>query len=229
VKEGRVEQPREHPKKTARRQGSLGPSVDRFGVDVIDPTANVIALNEAAQQRQDDLRDLNDRRIDAALRHIEAIVALRADHMREINLLESNRLNAIRQVDVLAVSTAADRAQAAIQTLAVTTANNAENLRNALASTANTIAAQTAATVASMTERIAALEKSSYEGKGKEAVSDPVLAELVSEMKSLRASRSTAGGERAGMATMWAIVMAVVGLLVSVGGFAFVVVTYLRR
>lgn len=215
------------PQKTTRRTGSPGPSVDAVGDYVVDPTANVIALNEAAQRRQDDLRDETNRRVDAHIRHIEAIVGLRAEHQKEISFLESNRLNAIRQVDVLAVSTAADRAQAAIQTLAVTTANNAENLRNALASTASTIAAQTAATVASITERIAALEKSSYEGKGKEAVVDPLTAELVSEIKSLRASHSAAVGERAGMATMWAIVMAVIGALVGIGGLAAAV--YFRR
>jgi len=199
-----------------------GLGVDARGDPVIDPTENVMSLVEASNKRQDDLREMHNRltaaevkRLDAALAHVKEMQELRADHSKEIGALESNRLNAIRQVDVLAVNTAADRAAAAIQALAATTTTNAENLRNALNSTATTIATQTANTVAAMTERIAALEKSMYEGKGKAGVSDPMMAELTAEIKSLRESRSTTTGQGQGASNLWGWIVGAAGLLIA--------------
>lgn len=172
-------------KRIRRSKDGLGLGVDYFGGPVVDPTENVIALTEAANKRQDDLRELNNKLFDCKADCLETVSNIRADHAKELRMQEvrwseelekrakeireseSNRLNAIRQVDVLAVNTAADRAAAAIQALAATTTANAENLRNALNSTATTIATQTSNTVQQITERLAALEKSSYEGKGK--------------------------------------------------------------
>jgi hypothetical protein len=155
-----------------KQRTSMG--IDDSGGSVVDPTENVKALQLASAARQDDLRDLNDRRIDAEIRVlktevncIENIAVLRAEHAKEIRILESDRLEKIRQVDVLAGNTAADRALIAIQTLATSQAAAAETLRSMVTTTATTIAAQTSDTVSQITERIAALEKSSYEGAGK--------------------------------------------------------------
>jgi hypothetical protein len=193
-----------------------GKGVAAAGAPAIDPTANVIALNEAAGRRQDDLRNLMNALTEAKLAHLAEIVRLNAEHAREINSMESNRLNSIRQVDVLAVNTAADRAAQAIAALAATTAANAENLRNALNTTAQTIATQTANTVSAITERISALEKSSYEGKGKQAVSDPQMAEMLSELKSLRDSRSTTTGKSEGISAAWVMVITVVSIIAAI-------------
>ena len=190
----------------------------------IDPTANVVALTEAANKRQDDLRSLNDKRLDSEIAHLKEISELRSAFDRETRSLESNRLNAIRQVDVLAVNTAADRAAAAIQALAAVTTTNADVLRNALNSTATTIATQTAGTVSAITERIAALEKSSYEGIGKGRVADPMLAEMVTELKGLRESRSNVAGKSQGIMATWGILLGVAALiasLIAIGTFVF--------
>jgi hypothetical protein len=212
-------------RKTGRRtHPSSGIGVDEFGAPAVDPTQNVIALTEAANLRQDDLRRENNARVDVEVRRLEQLSALRAEHSKtlihlhavhskELSALESNRLNAIRQVDVLAVNTAADRAAAAIQALAATTAANADNLRNALTATAATIATQTAGIVTAITERIAALEKSSYEGKGKQAVADPLMDELVREMKSLRESRATGAGKGEGVNAAWMGLLGAVTLI----------------
>ena len=210
--------------------GTAGIGVDAEGNPVVDPTANVIALNEAANQRQDDLRELNNTRIDAEIRRIDSEIAhvrematLRAEHAKELSSLESSRVNAIRQVDVLAVSTAADRAQTAINTLANATTVNAENLRNALASTASAIAAQHAATVSGITERIAALEKASYEGRGKQTMVDPMLADLVIEMKKLTATGMTHTGKEQGVGMAAAIGLAILGAIGTLSGIASVI------
>jgi hypothetical protein len=186
----------------------------------VDPTENVKALQEAGAKRQDDLRELNDRRIDAEIRvlaaqldGLEKRMVLRAEHAKEIRLLESDRLEKIRQVDVLAGNTAADRALVAIQTLATTQNAAAEAMREMVTQTATTIAAQHAADLARINEQIAALQKTSYEGAGKQTIADPMMAELVAEMKAMRATVTSGEGQSTGRKDMWGYVVA---------GFSFV-------
>jgi hypothetical protein len=213
----------------AASKGSAGVGVDAHGGAVIDPTANVQALSEASNKRQDDLREATNRLYDAKINHLEQTALLRAQHSQEMREAESDRLNSIRQVDVLAVSTAAERSLAAIQTLAVTTAANAENLRNALTATASTIAAQTANTVAGLSERITNLEKSSYDGKGKSTVADPQMVELIAEMRSLRTRAASEGGKQAGMSTMAGVILGAVtfvSTLLAIGSVVYSVVKH---
>lgn len=158
----------------SKSNSRAGIGVDASGGPLIDPTQNVKDLTEQANLRQDDLRKLNNKRINAELAGVAKdiqwmsyVAVLRAEHAKEIRLLESERLDKIRQVDVLAGNTAADRALVAIQTLATSQAAAAETLRSMVTTTATTIAAQTSETVSGLTGRIAALEKSSYEGAGK--------------------------------------------------------------
>lgn len=185
------------------------------GERTIDPTENVKALSAAASLRQDDLRMATDKRIEAELSHLKRISKLRAQYSKEIRDLESRRLDAIRQVDVAATKTEADRALAAIQTLAATTATNAENIRNQMTNTAATIAKQTSDTVSQITERIAALEKSSYEGAGKQAYADPMLAELVAQVKRLTESGAGTTGRTQGIISGRDWLIAAVGLLLT--------------
>ena len=231
----RKESMRKKPQYQTAINGTAGIGIDYAGNPVLDPTANVIALSEAATQRQDDLRELNNVRIDSEIKRIDSEIAhvrqmqvLRADHQKEIDALESNRLNAIRQVDVLAVSTAADRAQTAINTLATATTSNAENLRNALANTASAIAAQLTATVSGITERLAALEKASYEGRGRSGMTDPMFTELIKEVKGLRESRSEGTGEKAGSASGTTLIVTIVSLIFSFLGAAVIIIHVLK-
>jgi hypothetical protein len=210
----------------------------------VDPTQNVIALVDAEKTHNEDLRILYDRihasellTVDAKLAHQAEVsrlrseyeqrlsdcksdcqtqvATLRAEQSREMNEAEANRLNSIRQVDVLAVNTAADRAAAAVNALAVTTAANAENLRTALNTTAATIAAQLAGTVATISERITGLERSSYEGKGRSAMQDPAMAELMIEMKAFSKAQSTGTGKSEGLGLAGQIVLGAVTFIVA--------------
>jgi len=203
---------------------NVGMAVDAAGNIAYDPSKNVLDLVEAAVRCLDDMALLRSQVAETRLNALEREAGiraehhrnfsiLRADHEKEIRELESNRLNAIRQVDVLAVNTAADRASQAIQALAATTTANAENLRNALNSTATTIANQTAATISAITERIAALEKSSYEGQGRSKFSDPMMAELLTQVKSLSEARATNTGQVSGMSALWGFLLGAVSLI----------------
>jgi hypothetical protein len=206
------------------------------GNPVLDPTKNVVALFEAATKRQDDLRDANNerayseiRRVDAEVTHIKEMVVLRAEHQAEIRKLESNRLDAIRGVDVQAVSTAADRAQTAIKAVEAQTNTNAETLRNGLTNTATTIAQQLATIVAGITGRIEKLEQASYEGKGKQTMVDPMMVELVAEMRSLKESRDTGAGKSIGSVAMWGYVLGGCGFMFTVLTFGILVFKLLSK
>lgn len=141
---------------------------------VIDPTANVIALNEAGLRRQDDLREMHNRYLEAKIawleemvKRVEQISALRSGHVedvgvihqshdREIHKMEQDKLAAFRASDEMARITEANRSLAAIQVVERT-----------LNSTATALASQNAENNVEVNRRLAALEKSSYEGAGK--------------------------------------------------------------
>ena len=203
---------------TKARSGA-GLGVDRAGGPVVDPTENVIALVEAAIKRLDDMRDASSDLQQARIAHLAELSKLRAEFSKEIRQLESDRLNAIRQVDVTAVKTEADRALAAIQTLAATTATNAETLRNALVNTASAIAKQTSDTVGQLIERIAALEKSSYEGVGRQRVADPQMEKLTEVVSTLAKNQATGSGKSEGIGAMWGWIVGGISLGILVLNF----------
>jgi hypothetical protein len=185
-----------------------------------DPTQNVRDLSEALSQRQDDLRDLTNRSIESNLNWTEKIANIRADHSREIRHLESDRLDKIRLVDVANTATTAAQALAAIQTLAATTAANADQLRAMVATTAQSIQNQTDRIVGAITERLGALEKSSYTGQGRSMLADPQIEELLQETKKLASARDTGRGDSQGRLSMWGFVVGAFGLLLTIVGIA---------
>jgi hypothetical protein len=145
-----------------------------MGGPVIDPTKNVLDLTNAANKRQDDLREMYNRfieasirRLDETVRRVEQIADLRAQHAhdvsmihqahdREIHKMEQDKLAAFRASDEMARITEANRSLAAIQVVERT-----------LNSTATALASQNAENNVEVNRRLAALEKSSYEGAGK--------------------------------------------------------------
>jgi hypothetical protein len=197
---------------TAKSQGRrTGVDVDVHGAAIVDPTANVLQLVEAAIRRQDDLRYADERLAGEQQRHLKELLGLRSEFSKEMRQLETERINAIRQVDVTAVRTEADRALVAIQTLAAQTATDREKLRTDVAVTAQTIAKQTSDTVGQLNDRIAALERTSYEGKGKEAVSDPMMAQMVAELKLLSTTMTRSTGKGEGIEKVWGWIVAAAG------------------
>jgi hypothetical protein len=126
---------------------------------------------------------------------------------------DSKRLDAIRQVDVLAVNTSAERSAQAVAALAATTSANAENLRTALNNTAATIATQLTNTVDAITKRIAALEQSFYEGKGRQTVVDPQMERLTALVEALARTQATGAGKSEGFSASWGFLLGAVSLV----------------
>jgi hypothetical protein len=186
---------------------------------VPDPTENVIALAQANKEREDDLRAAEGRRIDTEITHLNFVAELRATHSKEMRESEARRLDAIRQVDVAARSTEAERATSAIEALAKTTAANAETLRSLVTTTATALAAQNAESNKQQLDRISALERSSYMGAGKEAVADPIMAKLILTMEALVAAQSSGAGKSEGVKALWGFMVGAIGLLLGIFGF----------
>lgn len=125
----------------------------------MDPTENVRGMIDRAVSRIDDLRE-------AEVRRVNEQMMLRAEYSAQLALAEAKRIDAIRAVDVNAVSVANDRATAQAAVLASQVSTSAENLRQLVAATATTVAQQLAQVSSEIAERLSALEKSQYESKG---------------------------------------------------------------
>lgn len=209
------------------RKNSSGIGVDFQGAPVIDPTENVIALIQAESKRQDDLRDLNNKYLEARIKCLEETLVRQDQHAKEIRELETSRINAVRQVDVLAGQTTAAQANVAIQTLASTTLATAESLRNTMTTTAQTLAAGSAAAMAELSKRVGGLEQAIAVGAGKQLVADPMMTELLTEVKSLRQGGARGVGREEGSARTTAFLFALGALLVAVLGVGIVIVSKL--
>jgi hypothetical protein len=169
-----------------------------------DPTANVVALVEAAMKRQDDLRFAESRRVDEQLKlrtdHASELAEIRATSGRELRLAESSRIDANRATDLLNVSIANDKAGAQAAVLASQVVQTADTLR-ALVATNNQATEQ----------RLITLERASIEGKAKGEIIDPQIAVLIKKVDAI------AGTKSEGVKLSWSVLMAVITILIAVG------------
>lgn len=203
---------------TSRAKHTTGPRPSG-GELTIDPTENVKALTEAANTRQDDLRAAAKELSDVKIAHQEQIGALREDYQEKLRKAESERLDSIRQVDREDVNKTATQAQSAIAALAQVTTTTAETLRTQVATTAAAQATALANSMGEVNKRLSALELSSSEGRGKQAVESPQFAELISEQKRMNAIVLGNTGQSAGAKNLWAIIAGVVVLALAFGSF----------
>jgi hypothetical protein len=136
-------------------------------IPVVDPTKNVLDTLNLVSARLDAGRIASDKLNDERIKHVKAEACLRAEHATAMSKAESGRLDAIRQVDQINVTSKAEQTLAAVQALAATNKTEAETLRALVTSTAVTIAAQSESRFNGVDSRIAALEKSSYTAGGR--------------------------------------------------------------
>jgi hypothetical protein len=135
-----------------------GPGVDAQGRPVIDPTANVIAILQAAVTRIDDLFELanhKDDRYESQRRYYDGLVRTLEEQLRRA---ESARIDAIRAVDVGNVQRAADVA-----------AGQAEQIRQTVAATASAFDAKLIGVLEPIQSAIADLRRAQYETVGGKA------------------------------------------------------------
>lgn len=140
-------------KKNRGRSGSAseGPATDARNDPVIDPTENVKALSQAANQRQDDLREMESS-------HLRELMAVRSGYEDKLREKESERIDAIRAVDVQAVQRAAEVSATAVQALAAQVPITADAVRTSLAQALDPIQRD-----------VIALRQAQYEQQGQRA------------------------------------------------------------
>lgn len=192
-----------------------------------DPTANVQNIVSEVVKRIDDLREAETRRLDQRFEsgeaHTKELMQLRAEHANDLREAEAKRIDAIRVVDINAVAVANEKATAQATVLANQVSTSAETLRTLVATTATTTATQLDQLTKQLTDRIALLEKALYEGKGKEGVTDPQIAQLLIEMKTSRENSSQGTGKSQGASsTIIYIVMAIGAISTILGIINFI-------
>ena len=161
---------------------SPGPGVDRFGTPVIDPTRNVLDLVGAAIERQDDLRSIESSHIremaglrsdfESRLREADRRQAdLRAGYEEKLRQQESARIDAIRAVDVGAVTRAAEVSATQAATLATQQQASADALRGQVEQARIATADALAQALAPITKSIEDLRAAQYQQQGEKSQS----------------------------------------------------------
>lgn len=152
----------------------------------------------------------NDLRI-AESRRIDDLMMMHTEFSDKLSIAESKRIDALRAVDVNSVNVANERAIQQASILAQQVVASADALRTLVSQTATVMAQQTQNLTTQLTDRLASLEKSQYENKGKSGLVDPMITELTTEVKNLREARATSTGTVSGISSSWAILLAVLG------------------
>lgn len=142
-------------------------------------------------KRLDDLMAAESRRVNEQS-------ALRAEYSDRLRVAETARLDAIRVVDVNAVSVANEKAAQQAVVLATQLAGSSDTLRSLVAAASAATSQQISQLSVQLSDRLSLLEKAQYENKGRSGVSDPQLAEWIKEMKLMRDNLTEKKGSSAG-------------------------------
>lgn len=205
----------------------------------LDPTINVQNLLLAALQRVDDLANAEHLRVDertaadmlridelraaeirriddslsAEARRVDEQMVLREHYEESLRQAEAKRIDANRAGDAAAVATANERAVQQAAALATQMTAMIENTRSLIASSTASATQQLQAATNAMNERISTLERASYEGKGKESLTDPMLSELVKKMETVITTMSTNTGKGMGASSLWGYIIGAIGVI----------------
>lgn len=186
---------------------TAGVGVDAYGGQVVDPTANVLALVEAAVDRLDDLFDAGVKRLDERIDALVGRIAAEGD--------KSTALRAQRdtyEARIGAIHTDYQKQISAI--LERQTDKSASVLADA---------------VNKATERLAVVEKNQYTSGGQTSVRDPAIADAISKMTATMEGLSRTGnrdeGKSEGFSQIGAIVLGVCTVIATIIAAAAFVAT----
>lgn len=201
----------------AESKHNTGLGVDASGGPVIDPTANVLSLVEAAVKRLDDLRAAevvrqNDLRTMMEA-HAATVLRITIEFQQQLRDAEAKRIDAIRVVDVNAVSVASARAADQASVLAAQVQTSADALRSLVATSAAALATQQANANAEFSKRLSELERTKYEGAGRSTVADPAMAEMAEDLKRIRETGAQMAGKGEGIGVAWVVLLGIGSLL----------------
>ena len=143
-------------------------TADYNGHDRRAVPTNVREMLRDAIDRLDGLRE-------AETRRVNDLAAMRDKYQDKVDIAEAKRIDAIRVVDVNAVTVANDKATAQAAVLARQVTESAETLRKLVESTASSAAAQLVQLISPITERLGKLEEYQFKGQGRAGLSAPIL------------------------------------------------------
>jgi len=205
------------------RNGKAGQGigVDVYGGPVVDPTANVRHEVEQAILRVDDMMELRAQLADEKIQrmerewvHLDRLQEMRGIYEEKLRQAEAARLDSIRQVDREDVNKTATLNMSAIHTLQTQTITMAETLRTQVANTATTLANQLAQLFAESNKRVSALELTSSEGRGKQAVADPAMERLAAMVEKLAQFQQAGAGKSEGLHMGWVLIGGAISMVV---------------
>lgn len=202
----------------ARSMPGLG--IDAYGGAVIDPTENVKDLMEASitslsreAALQEKLVDEKIKRMEREWIHQAHVAELRAAHAKETRAHDTDRWEKTRTIDMANAREAAAQVLAALNNNSATQERTAQTLRDQVASTAQATQQAQAALFNPLADRVSSLEKSSYTGAGRQAVSDPQMDRLTLLVEQLATNQSRVQGTKEGMGDGAKIGLALIGLV----------------
>lgn len=170
-----------------------------------DPSANVQQLVGNAVKYLKDLHKVTEKNYDEKLKlYVEAL--------RRESAVETDRINALRAVDVRAVEVANDRAVKQAEVLDKNMLESAATLRESVSQTAATIATQLQQLIGPLLERIAALEKVNYENAGRISAT-PDIPKLLAQ---LIEAQNISKGSSKGMEKMWGWITGLIILILGI-------------
>jgi hypothetical protein len=206
-----------------------------------DPTDNVRLFLDNAVDRIDDLRNLGNERIEelmAASKDKRDVVfeinnkrlsdlriadnnfsKMESFYLRELALSESKRIDAVIAVGVTAAAVTSERQSEAATTLALQVAQSADTLRNLVAQTASSQALLLSQFQGSVDKRLVDLERAQNVSTGRQGVSDPMMSELITEVKRQGEKSATTGGSKEGSDATTSKIIAAVAVGIAVMTF----------
>lgn len=192
--------------------------VDAGGAPVIDPTENVKALSEAANKRQDDLREANALRFKDRIEELDAIIKLRAYYGEELAKVHAACAHDLHQSERASIQLGLDKVERSLQ-------NGLDKVERSLQTALDAAERRLNEKVNPLDNRISELEKSSYKGAGRQLISDPMMAELLTKVESLRLSSASGSGREEGIKLSWG---ALIGAGTLVAAVAAVFTSFIR-
>jgi hypothetical protein len=213
-----------------RRQDDLRRVVEELMKDKVD------SANEKSAIRL----QMMEQRLADVVNRLDSEAKLRAEFAKEIAATEKARVDAIRQVDKTAVD---QTASAALQTaanlaktqtdsagvLSTQVSTSAEALRNLVATTAAESNRNIQQQFTTLGTRVAALEQGSATLGGERKFSDPAVAALAEQVRVLVRQQADAGGISTGSSATWAVVIAVMMIVILIGGLIVAFVNLNRK
>ena len=161
--------------------------VDAYGQQVIDPTKNVIDLVNQEKGRNNDLRIAEEKFRDYQITNLEKILNLHIMYQDKLTHKESERINAVNEVDAAAISLATEKAS----------------------TTANLLTSQLTQITTDLSERISRIETAQSIAMGKGSVSEPLIEEVLKEVKVLRTDMNTSKGATIGRYGLWTVLLGI--------------------